>query len=108
MFSEESKLKISESKRNKNKKYGIEIDKKILNTLMNSITGKQLAIELSTQEITINEKYVQRIRSTFVKNIHKFKKEDSDIKIIINKLSEFYLFEIKKECILCAISLYNL
>lgn len=108
MLSEESKLKISESKRNKNKKYGIEIDKKILNTLMNSITGKQLAIELSTQEITINEKYVQRIRSTFVKNIHKFKKEDSDIKIIINKLSEFYLFEIKKECILCAISLYNL
>lgn len=107
-LSEESKMKISESKRNKNKKYGIETDKKILNTLMNSITGKQLAIELSTPELTLNEKYVQRIRSDFVKKIVIYKQENSDIKSIIQKLKDYYTFDIKKECVLCAITLYKL
>jgi hypothetical protein len=104
----ESKKKISDSKRNKNKKYGIEIDKKILNTLMNTITGKQLAIELSTPELILNEKYVQRIRSDFVKKIVVYKQENSDIKSIMQKLKDHYTFEIKKESILCAITLYKL
>ena len=108
VFSEETKIKISESKRNKNKKYGIETDKKILNTLMNSITGKQLAIELSTPELTLNEKYVQRARSDFVKKVIVYKQENSDIKSILQKLKEYYTFEIKKECVLCAITLYKL
>ena len=108
VLSDESKLKISESKRNKNKKYGIEIDKKILNTLMNSITGKQLAIELSTPELTLNEKYVQRARSDFVKKVVIYKQENSDIKSIMQKLKDYYTFEIKKESVLCAIMLYKL
>ena len=108
VLSEESKIKISESKRNKNKKYGIETDKKILNTLMNTITGKQLAIELSTPELKLNEKYVQRIRSDFVKKIVIYKQENSDIKSILQKLKDYYTFEIKKECVLCAIMLYKL
>jgi len=108
VLSEESKIKISESKKNKNKKYGIETDKKILNTLMNTITGKQLAIELSTPENTINEKYVQRIRSDFVKKVVIYKQENSDIKSIMQKLKDHYTFEIKKESILCAITLYKL
>jgi hypothetical protein len=108
VLSEESKIKISESKRNKNKKYGIETDKKILNTLMNSITGKQLAIELSTPELTLNEKYVQRIRSDFVKKVIVYKQENLDIKSILQKLKEYYTFGIKKECVLCAIILYKL
>jgi hypothetical protein len=108
VFSEESKLKISESKRNKNKKYSIETDKKILNTLMNTITGKQLAVELSTPELTVNEKYVQRARSEFVKKIVIYKQESSDIKSIMQKLKNHYAFEIKKESILCVITLYKL
>lgn len=108
VFSEETKIKISESKRNKNKKYGIETDKKILNTLMNSITGKQLAFELSNPELTLNEKYVQRARSEFVKKVIVYKQENSDIKSILEKLKEYYTFEIRKECVLCAITLYKL
>jgi hypothetical protein len=70
--------------------------------------SKQLAIELSTLEITINEKYVQRIRSDFVKKVVIYKQENSDIKSIMQKLKDHYTFEIKKECILCAITLYKL
>ena len=108
ILTDESKKKISDSKRNKNKKYGIEIDKKILNTLMNTITGKQLAIDLSTPEIIINEKYVQRVRSDFVKKIVVYKQENSDIKTIMQKLKDYYNFEIRKECIACVITLYKL
>ena len=75
---------------------------------MNTITGKQLAIELSTPELKLNEKYVQRIRSDFVKKIVIYKQENSDIKSILQKLKDYYTFEIKKECVLCAIMLYKL
>jgi hypothetical protein len=75
---------------------------------MNSITGKQLAIELSTPELTLNEKYVQRARSDFVKKVIVYKQENSDIKSILKKLKDYYTFEINKESVLCAITLYKL
>jgi hypothetical protein len=75
---------------------------------MNTITGKQLAIELSTPQLPLNEKYVQRARSDFVKKIVVYKQENSDIKSIMQKLEDHYTFEIKKESILCAITLYKL
>jgi hypothetical protein len=75
---------------------------------MNTITGKQLAIDLSTPEIIINEKYVQRVRSDFVKKIVVYKQENSDIKTIMQKLKDYYNFEIRKECIACVITLYKL
>jgi hypothetical protein len=75
---------------------------------MNSITGKQLAIELSTPELPLNEKYVQRVRSDFVKKVIVYKQENSDIKSILQKLKDHYTFDIKKECVLCVITLYKL
>ena len=76
--------------------------------VMNSITGKQLAFELSNPELTLNEKYVQRARSEFVKKVIVYKQENSDIKSIMQKLKDYYTFEIKKESVLCAIMLYKL